>query len=163
MVRDTAITDGNAANWTNNRVGVTPGTPPALTASNRDSSTFNRVLAGWVHFRHNGEIASEFFGWPCRKLYPARGCSTGANVPSNLRSPLRLVPALKQFIPANYLGITTILNLDPAWVVVLSRIAALAVLGYDSLQVALTGQLKHTLGLRLRCGPRKAGKRSYRG
>ena len=46
MVRDTAITDGNAAHWTYNRVGVTPGSPPALRASKGDSATFKCVIAG---------------------------------------------------------------------------------------------------------------------
>ena len=69
----------------------------------------------------------------------ARGCSTGANIPADFGSPLRLVPALKQFIPVNDLGIATILDLDQGWVVVFCGIAALAVLGNDSLQVALAG------------------------
>jgi hypothetical protein len=63
MVSDTAITDWNAAHGTKNRVNVTSSVATALSASDGDSPTFNRVLAGWVHLRHNGEIAAKVLGW----------------------------------------------------------------------------------------------------
>ncbi len=40
-----------------------PAVPPHSALARAMAPHFNRVLAGWVHFRHNGEIASEFFGW----------------------------------------------------------------------------------------------------
>lgn len=69
VVGDTAVADRNTAYWTHNRVCVTPRIATALSASKRDSTTFNRVLAGGVHFRHNGEIAEELLGWHGGKLY----------------------------------------------------------------------------------------------
>ena len=72
MVGDTAITDRNAAHWTNNRVRMTPGVAAALSAGECDCTAFHSVLAGWIHFRHNGEIAAEL-GWHEAELYPARG------------------------------------------------------------------------------------------
>jgi len=69
MVGDTAIADRNTAYWTKNRMGVASSTAAALSASESDSAAFNRVLADWVHFRHNGEIASELLGWHGAELY----------------------------------------------------------------------------------------------
>jgi len=77
MIGNTVIANRNTAHWTNNRVGVTPSIAAALCASEGDSPAFNRVLAGRVHFRHNGEIASEFFGCDGAKLYAARETQVG--------------------------------------------------------------------------------------
>jgi hypothetical protein len=68
VVSDTAIANGNTAHWANDRVGVTPSTATALSASESNSATVNGVLAGQIHFRHNGEIAAKF-GWHAAALY----------------------------------------------------------------------------------------------
>lgn len=63
MVSDTAIANGSAAHRAKHRVCVASGSVAALAAGERDNAAFNRVLAGWVHFRHKAKIAAEFFGW----------------------------------------------------------------------------------------------------
>ena len=70
-------------------------------------------------------------------------------MPTNFGCSLFLISALEEFIPAHDLGILTILDLDPAWIVVGDRIAALAMFGNDALEVARTDQLEQALALSL--------------
>ena len=70
MVSDTAIANRIAAHWAKYRVCVAPGAVAALGAGERDCAACNRVFAGWVHIRHDGKIAAEFFGWHAADYTP---------------------------------------------------------------------------------------------
>ena len=77
MFRNTAITDGNATDRGKDRMRVTSSTASALSTSKDDGTTFNRVLAGSVHLRDDGEIASKL-GLHEAGFYAARGRRTVA-------------------------------------------------------------------------------------
>lgn len=100
--------------------------------------------------------AGESFGRrlfiPCfTRLVARAGCRGGtvANVPTDFRRALFFVSALEQFIPADQLRATPVADLHPGRIVVLNRVPAEPVLGYDALQVTLAAQLEEPLAFGL--------------